>query len=117
MGARSGVPVNEVLALVDAVLAEAGLARTAVRSVATLDARAAEPGIAGAAAVLGVPVRGFAAGELAAVSVPHPSARPLTATGTASVAEAAALLAAGGGTGAGGRAGVRAGARAGAGAS
>ncbi|MER7911729.1 Rv2231c family pyridoxal phosphate-dependent protein CobC [Streptomyces sp. NPDC096068] len=101
MGARSGVPADEVLALVDAVLAEAGLARTAVRSLATLDARAAEPGIAGAAAVLGVPVRGFAAGKLAAVSVPHPSARPLATTGTASVAEAAALLAAGGGRGAG----------------
>ncbi|MFE6459216.1 Rv2231c family pyridoxal phosphate-dependent protein CobC [Streptomyces cinereoruber] len=84
-----------MLALVDAVLREAGLSRTAVRSLGTLDARAAEPGIAGAAALLGVPVRGFAAEELAAVSVPHPSARPLAATGTASVAEAAALLAAG----------------------
>ncbi|MGW9449401.1 Rv2231c family pyridoxal phosphate-dependent protein CobC [Streptomyces sp. NPDC055632] len=100
MGARSGVPVDEVLALVDAVLREAGLPRAAVRSLATLDARAAEPGIAGAAALLGVPVRGFAAEELAAVSVPHPSALPLAATGTASVAEAGALLAAGGGTGA-----------------
>lgn len=96
MGARSGVPVDEVLALVDAVLREAGLPRAAVRSLATLDARAAEPGIAGAAALLGVPVRGFAAEELAAVSVPHPSALPLAATGTASVAEAGALLAAGG---------------------
>ncbi|MYV69280.1 L-threonine-O-3-phosphate decarboxylase, partial [Streptomyces sp. SID2131] len=94
MGARPGVPADEVLALVDAVLREAGLPRTAVRSLATLDARAAEPGIAGAAAVLGVPVRGFAAEELAAVSVPHPSALPLAATGTASVAEAGALLAA-----------------------
>ncbi|WP_411069922.1 Rv2231c family pyridoxal phosphate-dependent protein CobC [Streptomyces sp. cmx-4-25] len=100
-GVRPGAPVDEVLALVDAVLREAGLPRTAVRSLATLDARAAEPGVAGAAAALGVPVRGFAAGELAAVSVPNPSARPLTATGTASVAEAAALLAAGGGAGVG----------------
>ncbi|MFF5452899.1 Rv2231c family pyridoxal phosphate-dependent protein CobC [Streptomyces sp. NPDC012950] len=115
MGARPGVPVDEVLALVDAVLAEAGLARTAVRSLATLDARAAEPGIAGAAAALGVPVRGFAAGELATVSVPHPSARPLATTGTASVAEAAALLAAGGDGGVGAGAGAGAGADAGAG--
>ncbi|MFJ7127249.1 Rv2231c family pyridoxal phosphate-dependent protein CobC [Streptomyces sp. NPDC098101] len=116
VGARSGVPADEVLALVDAVLAEAGLARTAVRSLATMDARAAEPGIAGAAAVLGVPVRGFAAGELAAVSVPHPSARPLATTGTASVAEAAALLAAGGGRGAGTGTGAGAGDGVGAGA-
>ncbi|MFV6029555.1 Rv2231c family pyridoxal phosphate-dependent protein CobC [Streptomyces sp. NPDC056264] len=101
VGARAGVPVDEVLALVDAVLREAGLTRADVRSLATLDVRAAEPGIAGAAGALGVPVRALTAGELAAVPVPHPSARPLAATGTASVAEAAALLAAGGGSSAG----------------
>ncbi|MEU3478476.1 Rv2231c family pyridoxal phosphate-dependent protein CobC [Streptomyces sp. NPDC033754] len=95
VGARPGVPVDDVLALVDAVLREAGLTRAAVRSLATLDVRAGEPGVAGAAAELGVPLRGFTAGELAAVSVPHPSALPLAATGTSSVAEAAALLSAG----------------------
>ncbi|MFD2007537.1 Rv2231c family pyridoxal phosphate-dependent protein CobC [Streptomyces narbonensis] len=97
VGARPGVPVDDVLALVDAVLREAGLTRAAVRSLATLDARAAEPGVAGAGAELGVPVRGFPAGELAAVPVPHPSALPREATGTPSVAEAAALLTAGAG--------------------
>ncbi|MER5961655.1 Rv2231c family pyridoxal phosphate-dependent protein CobC [Streptomyces sp. NPDC002057] len=97
VGARPGTPVDEVLALVGEVLGEAGLTRADVRSLATLDARAAEPGVVGAAAELGVPVRGFTAEELAAVSVPHPSALPLAATGTASVAEAAALLAAEGG--------------------
>ncbi|MFF8840938.1 Rv2231c family pyridoxal phosphate-dependent protein CobC [Streptomyces sp. NPDC015130] len=101
MGARPGAAVDEVLALVDAVLREAGLTRAAVRSLATLEARAAEPGIAGAGAELGVPVRGFPAGALAAVPVPHPSALPLDATGTPSVAEAAALLTAGGSAGAG----------------
>ncbi|MFI9116888.1 Rv2231c family pyridoxal phosphate-dependent protein CobC [Streptomyces venezuelae] len=99
--------MDEVLALVDGVLREAGLGRAGVRSLGTLDARAAEPGLVAAAAVLGVPLRGFTAGELAAVPVPHPSELPLAATGTASVAEAAALLAAAGdgpgaGTGAGG---------------
>ncbi|MFF6838357.1 Rv2231c family pyridoxal phosphate-dependent protein CobC [Streptomyces tanashiensis] len=97
VGARSGAPADEVLALVGAVLREAGLTRADVRSLGTLDARAAEPGIVAAAAALGVPVRGFRAAELATVPVPHPSARPLAATGTASVAEAAALLAAGAG--------------------
>ncbi|MEV4430260.1 Rv2231c family pyridoxal phosphate-dependent protein CobC [Streptomyces sp. NPDC049602] len=114
VGARPGTPVAEILALVGAVLREAGLTGADVRSLATLDARAAEPGIVAAAAALGVPVRGFTAGELAAVPVPHPSELPLAATGTASVAEAAALLAAGAamdtdtdsstGTGTGGRA-------------
>ncbi|MBD0709957.1 L-threonine-O-3-phosphate decarboxylase [Streptomyces sp. CBMA291] len=107
MGARPGVPADEILALVGAVLREAGLRRTDVASLATLAARAAEPGITEAARTLGVPVRGYTAGELAAVRVPHPSALPLAATGTASVAEAAALLAAGrsGRTGRSGRAG------------
>ncbi|MFE0704078.1 Rv2231c family pyridoxal phosphate-dependent protein CobC [Streptomyces sp. NPDC058872] len=100
VGARAGVPAEEVLGLIGAALREAGLAAERVRSVGTLDARTAEPGIVAAAARLGVPVRGFAAEELAAVPVPNPSALPLAGTGTASVAEAAALLAAGG-TGAG----------------
>ncbi|WP_370531902.1 Rv2231c family pyridoxal phosphate-dependent protein CobC [Streptomyces venezuelae] len=108
MGVRSGAPVDEVLAVVDGVLREAGLTRAGVGSLGTLDARAAEPGLVAAAAVLGVPLRGFTAGELAAVPVPHPSERPLAATGTASVAEAAALLAAAGG-GSGPAAGVGAG--------
>ncbi|MEF9882192.1 Rv2231c family pyridoxal phosphate-dependent protein CobC [Streptomyces sp. P9-A4] len=94
VGARPGVPADEVLALVGAVLREAGLTSAHVRSLATLDARAAGPGVVGAAAALGVPVRGYAAERLAAVRVPHPSALPLAATGTPSVAEAAALLAA-----------------------
>ncbi|MYS09229.1 precorrin-3B C(17)-methyltransferase, partial [Streptomyces sp. SID6041] len=76
VGVRAGVAVDEVLALVGAVLREAGLTRAAVRSLATLDARAAEPGIVGAAAELGVPVRAWTAEELAAVPVPHPSALP-----------------------------------------
>ncbi|MEU0400726.1 Rv2231c family pyridoxal phosphate-dependent protein CobC [Streptomyces sp. NPDC006197] len=95
VGARSGTTVDELLALIGEVLREAGLPAGCVRSLGTLDARAAEPGIVAAAAALGVPVRGFSARELAAVPVPHPSALPLAATGTASVAEAAALLAAG----------------------
>ncbi|MFB7449477.1 Rv2231c family pyridoxal phosphate-dependent protein CobC [Streptomyces sp. NPDC056194] len=94
VGVRPGTAADEVLALVGAVLREAGLTEADVRSLGTLDARVAEPGIVAVAAALGVPVRGFPAGELAAVPVPHPSALPLAATGTASVAEAAALLAA-----------------------
>ncbi|WP_309051083.1 Rv2231c family pyridoxal phosphate-dependent protein CobC [Streptomyces sp.] len=95
VGARSGVSAAEVLALVAECLREAGVTAGAVRALATLDSRAAEPGVVAAAASLGVPVRGFAAGELAAVPVPHPSRAPLVAVGTASVAEAAALRAAG----------------------
>ncbi|MFG2645408.1 Rv2231c family pyridoxal phosphate-dependent protein CobC [Streptomyces sp. NPDC048370] len=95
IGARTGVSVDEVLALVAAALREAGLTGSDVVALATLEARAAEPGIVGAAQRLGVPLRAYGPEELAAVPVPHPSRAPLAATGTASVAEAAALLAAG----------------------
>ncbi len=60
---------------------------------ATVDRRAAEPGLHAAAAALGVPVRSYSSAELADVRVPNPSARTENALGTASVAEAAALLA------------------------
>ncbi|MFE6228692.1 Rv2231c family pyridoxal phosphate-dependent protein CobC [Streptomyces sp. NPDC057854] len=103
VGARPGVTAAEVLSLVRAALAELGAAEAGrdglgharVAGFATVAARAADAGVAGAAARFGVPVRGFAAEELAGVVVPHPSAAALAATGTASVAEAAALRAAG----------------------
>lgn len=101
VGARRGVTAAEVLALVVDSLASAGLAPCAVTALATVDTKAAEPGVAGAAARLGVPLLAYPAGVLAAVPVPHPSAAPLAAAGTPSVAEAAALTAAGGGPGAG----------------
>ncbi|WNV76146.1 cobalamin biosynthesis protein [Geodermatophilus sp. DSM 44513] len=88
VGARPGVAVAEVLAAVDAVLpAPAGEV-----SLATLDVRAAEPGLVGAAAARGWPLTGHPAAALAAVPVPSPSARVAAAVGTPSVAEAAALL-------------------------
>ncbi|MFF7634469.1 Rv2231c family pyridoxal phosphate-dependent protein CobC [Kitasatospora sp. NPDC008050] len=92
VGAGAGVAEGEVLTLIAEALAAAGLPAAAVRRLATVDGRRAEPGLLGAARALGVPLVGHPAAELAAVAVPNPSARVLTATGTASVAEAAALL-------------------------
>ena len=92
VGAVSGVTPQEVLDAVDAVLPPGA---EDVR-LATLDARAAEPGLAGAAACRGWPLTGYSAAELAAVPAPAPSARVAELVGTPSVAEAAALL--GGGT-------------------
>ncbi|GAA2956074.1 Rv2231c family pyridoxal phosphate-dependent protein CobC [Kitasatospora cinereorecta] len=91
VGARRGVPAGEVLALVREALGAAGLSVADVVELATLDTRADEPGIAGAAAELGVPVRSWTAAVLAAVRVPNPSGAPQAAVGTPSVAEAAAL--------------------------
>ncbi|MFF1406115.1 precorrin-3B C(17)-methyltransferase [Streptomyces sp. NPDC058294] len=91
VGASKGAPAEEVLALVGEALREAGLSPRSVAELATVDAKADEPGIVAAAERLGVPVVTYTAGELAAVEVPNPSAAPLTAVGTPSVAEAAAL--------------------------
>ncbi|KAA6222604.1 cobyrinic acid a,c-diamide synthase [Streptomyces albofaciens JCM 4342] len=99
VGARRGVPAAEVLTLITGSLAAAGLSPDAVTALATVDTKAAEPGLAEAARRLGVPLLTYPAAVLAAVSVPHPSHAPLAAAGTPSVAEAAALTAAGAGPG------------------
>ncbi|ANS64345.1 precorrin methylase [Streptomyces lincolnensis] len=92
VGASKGAPVDEVLGLIEASLADAGLSARSVAELATVDAKAEEPGIVEAAGRLGVRLVTHSAEELAAVEVPHPSDAPLAAVGTPSVAEAAALL-------------------------
>ncbi|MGW1808698.1 precorrin-3B C(17)-methyltransferase [Streptomyces sp. NPDC002078] len=92
VGASKGAPVEEVLGLVEGALREAGLSPRSVAELATVDAKSEEPGIVAAAARLGVPLVTYSAEELAAVEVPNPSDAPLTAVGTPSVAEAAALV-------------------------
>ncbi|WP_420706917.1 Rv2231c family pyridoxal phosphate-dependent protein CobC [Streptomyces sp. NRRL F-2664] len=95
VGGRAGVSVEEVCALVEETLRGAGLAAEAVTALATVDSKAGEAGIAGAAKRFGVPVVGYPADRLAGVDVPHPSEAARAATGTPSVAEAAALVAGG----------------------
>ncbi|MGA5501318.1 precorrin-3B C(17)-methyltransferase [Streptomyces umbrinus] len=92
VGASKGAPVDEVLGLIEDALRDAGLSVKSVAELATVDAKAEEPGIVEAAERLGVPVVTYGAEELAAVDVPNPSDAPLAAVGTPSVAEAAALL-------------------------
>ncbi|MFE7339448.1 Rv2231c family pyridoxal phosphate-dependent protein CobC [Streptomyces griseus] len=92
VGARRGASGDAVFALIEAVLSGAGLDAADVVEVATVDVKGDEPGIVGAAARLGVPVRTHPAGALAAVRVPHPSGAVGAAVGTPSVAEAAALI-------------------------
>ncbi|WP_420906829.1 cobalamin biosynthesis protein [Streptomyces prasinus] len=95
VGASKGVPAEEVLALIEAALRDAGLSAASLAHLATGEAKAGEPGIVEAARRLGVPLVVHTSGELARVEVPHPSDAPLAAVGIPSVAEAAAL--AGGG--------------------
>jgi len=89
VGASSNAPADAAATLLDAALA--GLARASVAEVATIDRRAGDPVITS----LGLPVRAFPAEALATVDVPTPSEAVRAAVGTPSVAEAAALLAAG----------------------
>ncbi|MGK5531967.1 precorrin-3B C(17)-methyltransferase [Streptomyces sp. URMC 129] len=99
VGASRGVAADEVLGLVRETLAAAGLSGRSVTALATVTAKAGEPGLNEAAERLGVTLRTYPAEELAAVPVPNPSGAPLAAVGTPSVAEAAALLGAGPGGG------------------
>ncbi len=91
LGLRPGTSNERILAALREVLGDRPIA-----CLATIDRRAEELGLRGAAARLGVSVRSFTAAELGQVDVPNPSARTADALGTASVAEAAALLAADG---------------------
>ncbi|MBT2674967.1 precorrin-3B C(17)-methyltransferase [Streptomyces sp. ISL-14] len=92
VGASKGAPVDEVLGLIESALGDAGLSLKSLAELATVDAKADEPGIVQAAERLGVPLVTHSAEELAAVEVPNPSDAPLAAVGTPSVAEAAALV-------------------------
>ncbi|WP_240504979.1 cobalamin biosynthesis protein [Nocardia mangyaensis] len=91
IGVRPGTESARIVRAVDAVVGQ-----TAVVCLATIDRRAAEDGVRGAAATLGVPLIGFTAEQLAQVDVRHSSERTSAAVGAPSVAEAAALLAGGG---------------------
>lgn len=92
VGASRGVPADEVLALIDEALAEAGLSAGSVRGIATVDAKADEQGILDAGAARGWPVTVHPAQLLSTVEVPNPSEVVRATVGTPSVAEAAALV-------------------------
>ncbi|MFD7401119.1 precorrin-3B C(17)-methyltransferase [Streptomyces sp. NPDC059866] len=92
VGASRNAPVDEVLGLIEGSLRDAGLSPRSVAELATVDAKAGEPGIVEAAERLGVPLVTYSAEELARVDVPNPSDAPLAAVGTPSVAEASALV-------------------------
>jgi cobalamin biosynthesis protein CbiG len=95
-GCSRGCPAEELLALIADVLDEAGAPAAAVRALATVDRRADEPGIVAAARHHGWPLVTHPATVLRHVAVPTPSDVVDAHVGTPSVAEAAALLSAGG---------------------
>ncbi|MHB8246035.1 MAG: precorrin-3B C(17)-methyltransferase [Acidimicrobiales bacterium] len=93
VGTSTHAPPEEVEALLAAALSDGGLERASVARIATIDRRRDHPAIRS----LNLPVDSFTPEVLAAVDVPSPSPVVHSAVGTPSVAEAAALVAAGSG--------------------
>jgi len=92
VGCEAGVEDAELIAAVDAALAEAGLSPLSVAAVGTLDRKCEEPALRRLCTARGWELRGHPAAVLAEVEVPTPSAVVAAAVGTPSVSEAAALL-------------------------
>jgi cobalt-precorrin 5A hydrolase / precorrin-3B C17-methyltransferase len=98
VGASRGVTAAEAGALIDQALAGAGLSPRSVALAATVDLKADEEGLREAMDARRWRLEFFPAAQLAGVPVPNPSETVRAATGTPSVAEAAALRAAHQGT-------------------
>jgi cobalt-precorrin 5A hydrolase len=97
VGCRRGAPAPDIETAIRAALARAGVGADALDAIATAQAKGAEAGIAAAAEKLGVRVVLVPDAELKAASARTTtrSERALALTGVPSVAEAAALAAAG----------------------
>ncbi len=96
IGCSRGVRADEIAALVDETLAAHGLSPLSVRAVATLDRKAAEPGLVAFARARGLELQTFPAAVLDATpGVERPSEVVKAAVGTRGVCEPAALRAAG----------------------
>jgi cobalt-precorrin 5A hydrolase / precorrin-3B C17-methyltransferase len=96
IGAERNVATDEVVTLARRCLAESGLAEKSVACVVSLDLKSDETAILDLAATLGVPARFFDAATLAAETrITQGSEIVRAEVGTPSVAEAAALQAAG----------------------
>jgi len=94
MGCERSSSLELLERLVESVLTEHSLSPDAVAGLASIDRKGDEPALLALAERRGWPLQLFTAEELAAVPVPTPSERVAREMGTASVAEAAALLAA-----------------------
>ena len=95
LGCDRGTPATTIQQAIDEALAQAKAMLADVRAVASIDLKADEIGLAEVASANGWLIRFYAAAELALVAVPNPSETVRKYTGTPSVSEAAALLAAG----------------------
>lgn len=95
LGCDRGTPSETIARAIDEALAQAGANLADVRAVASIDLKADEAGLLELAASHGWTIAFHPAATLAGVPVPNPSETVRRHTGTPSVSEAAALLAAG----------------------
>lgn len=95
LGCDRGTPVDTLRQAAESALALAGVGWHDVVAAASITLKSDETGLLALAAERGWCLAFYEPSELAAVPVPHPSATVLRYTGTPSVSEAAALLAAG----------------------
>jgi cobalt-precorrin 5A hydrolase/precorrin-3B C17-methyltransferase len=91
VGCSRGAGTDEIVALIEASVLDAGLSSNSVATLVSIDAKRDEAGLLEAASRLDVPVRFFPAEELARANVPNPSEVVRGAVGTPSVAEAAVV--------------------------
>ena len=94
LGCDRNTPLATVKAAIDQALALCQASLDDVNAVASIDLKADEPALLQLAAEQGWDIRFYPAQELAQVDVPNPSETVRKHTGTPSVSEAAALLAA-----------------------
>jgi len=95
LGCDRGTPAETIARAIDEALAQAGASLADVCAVASIDLKADEAGLLEIATHLGWTIAFHPAAALAAVDVPNRSETVRRYTGTPSVSEAAALIAAG----------------------
>ena len=97
IGCDRQAPVEEIRALLQACLAEAGLEDDRIHCLATVELKADEPGLLALAAELHLPLKIFSVAQLEAETprLANPSTAVFRAIGCHGVAEAAALASVG----------------------
>ena len=95
LGCDRNTPLATVKTAIGAALAACGATWNDIQAVASIDLKADEPALQQLAQQQGWTIHFYPASELAKVDVPNPSETVRKHTGTPSVSEAAALLAAG----------------------
>jgi cobalamin biosynthesis protein CbiG len=95
IGCRKGAAAQDILAAIDAVFAESGLAAASLASLASITEKQDEPGLLEAARRLDLPVYFYPVERLATYPVSCPSAKAREMFGIDGVCEPAALAGAG----------------------